>query len=113
MKLQNYQLKDLKIKDKFLEIKKKNPYAFSKTLKLSWSNWGFGVEPLEISVKRLSKYGIKFIELHGNLYGQDFGYKPEEVKKILSNYDIETAGICGMFSTDNDLSSNRPIISSW
>jgi len=79
-------------------------------LKFSWSNWGFGVENLEETAARLNKFGIKYIELHGNLYGQDLGYKPNETKKILSNYGIEVAGICGMFSADNDLSANRPII---
>jgi D-psicose/D-tagatose/L-ribulose 3-epimerase len=110
MKLQNYELKNQKIKEQFLQLKKKNPGIFKKRLKFSWSNWGFGVENLETAAKRLNKFGIKFIELHGNLYGQDLGYKPEKVKKILGNYDIEAAGICGMFSVDNDMSSNRPIV---
>lgn len=110
MKLQNYQLIDQEIKNKFIELKKKNSQAFKNRLKFSWSNWGFGVESLEDSAKRLNKYGIKHIELHGNRYGQDLGYKASEVKKILSDYNIEAAGICGMFSRDNDMSSNRPII---
>lgn len=110
MKAQSYELKNQEIKEQFLKLKKQNPESFKKRLKFSWSNWGFGVEELETTAKRLNRFGIKFIELHGNLYGQDLGYKSEEVKKILSNYDIETAGICGMFSADNDLSSDRPII---
>ena len=110
MKLQNYQLKDLEIKNKFIELKKKDPQAFKNRIKFSWSNWGFGLESLEDTAKRLNKYGIKYIELHGNRYGNDLGYRLDEVKKILSDYNIEVAGICGMFSQDNDLSSNRPII---
>jgi len=110
MKPQNFELKNQKIKEQFLELKKKNLDNFRKRLKFSWSNWGFGVESLEVTAKRLNKFGIRCIELHGNLYGQDLGYKAEEVKKILSHYDIKVAGICGMFSADNDLSANRPII---
>jgi len=110
MKLQNYQLKDKKIKDKFTELKSKDPNSLKKRIKLSWSNWGFGMEPLEDTAERLNKYGIRYIELHGNRYGKDLGYKSCEVKKILSNYSIEVAGICGMFSADNDLSSNRPLV---
>lgn len=110
MKPQNFELKNQKIKDKFLELKKKNPTMLKQGLKLSWSNWGFGVEDLEVTARRFNKFGVRNIELHGNLYGKDLGYKPEEVKKILSHYDIEVSGICGIFSSDNDLSSNKPII---
>ena len=110
MKLQNYEVKNQRIKEQFLQLKEQNPENFKKRLKFSWSNWGFGVESLEVTAKRLSRFGIKFIELHGNLYGRDLGYKPEEVIKILSSCNIKVAGICGMFSSDNDLSSNRPAI---
>jgi sugar phosphate isomerase/epimerase len=110
LKLQNYELINQKIKERFLEIKKNEPERFSKRLKLSWSNWGFGMESLEDSVKRLSKFGVNFIELHGNLYGKDLGYKPKEVNKILSSYGVKVSGICGMYSADNDFSSNKPSI---
>lgn len=110
MRPQNYELKDIEIKNKFIELKKKNPELFKKRLKFSWSNWGFGVESLEDTAKRLNKYGIKYIELHGNRYGVDLGYKTEEAKKILYDYGIEVAGICGMFSANNDLSSNTPAV---
>jgi len=110
MKLQNYELKNANIKEKFLEVKKKNPESLRNRIKFSWSNWGFGVESLDESAKRLNKYGIKYIELHGNRYGKDLGYKTSDIKKILKDYDIEVSGICGMFSRDNDLSANRPII---
>ena len=110
MKLQNYEVKNVEIKEKFIELKKKNPQLFKKRLKFSWSNWGFGLENLEDSVKRLNKFGIKYIELHGNLYGKDLGYKAKEVNKILSAYGVEVSGICGMYSADNDFSSNKPLI---
>jgi sugar phosphate isomerase/epimerase len=76
---------------------------------LSWSNWGFGLESLEHSAARLRRHGIEWIELHGNHYGPDLGYRPDETLKVLSDNGIRVAGICGMFSADNDLSSNRPV----
>lgn len=109
MKKQNFETKTEKIRAAFLELKKKQPEKLRSRLNLSWSNWGFGIEPLSDSAARLEKSGIKFIELHGNHYGPDLGYKPAETKKILADHGITTAGICGMFSADNDLSSNRGI----
>lgn len=107
MKKQNYELKSEKIKTAFFDFKKNHPEKFKTKLNLSWSNWGFGIEPLVDSAKRLQKSGIRFIELHGNHYGPDLGYNVSDTKKILEDHGIQTAGICGMFSPDNDLSSNR------
>lgn len=90
-------------------MKKHHPQRLKKRLNLSWSNWGFGIEPLADSARRLAKYNVDFIELHGNHYGSDLGYKPRETQKILKDHNIKVAGICGMFSPDNDLSSNRAI----
>jgi sugar phosphate isomerase/epimerase len=109
MKKQNFELKNEKIRNAFLELKRNSPERFKNRLKLSWSNWGFGIETLEETAQRLQKAGIKYIELHGNHYGADLGYKAGETLKLLGNYGIEAAGICGMFSDDNDLSSNRAI----
>jgi len=107
--MQNFEKKNEKIKNAFEELKEKSPDKLKDKLNLSWSNWGFGLEKLEVSVKRLAKAGVEFIELHGNHYGPDLGYKAKEVKKILADHNVKAAGVCGMFSTDNDLSSNRGI----
>lgn len=109
MKKQNSEIKADKIRSSFVELKKKHPAKFKTRLRLSWSNWGFGIEPLADSAARLQKSGIRFIELHGNHYGADLGYKVSETKKILADHGIRTAGICGMFSVNNDLSSNSAI----
>ncbi len=109
MKKQIYELKNEKIRSAFLELKKNHPAKFEKRLNLSWSNWGFGIEPLADSAARLQRAGIRFIELHGNHYGPDLGYKVDETLKILGDHGIKVAGVCGMFSPDNDLSSNRAI----
>ena len=109
MKLQAYQQKSEKIRQSFLELKKKHPERLSRKLSLSWSNWGFGIEPLSTSAARLARAGIRFIELHGNHYGPALGYRAKETLKILGDNGITVGGICGMFSADNDLSSNRAI----
>jgi len=109
MQKQNYELKNEKIREAFQELKKKHAARLSRRLNLSWSNWGFGLEPLAQSVRRLQANGIAFIELHGNHYGPDLGYKVKETRSILADHGMRAAGICGMFAADNDLSSNRGI----
>lgn len=108
MKKQNYQLKDEQIREAFLKLKKDNPGNFQERLKLSWSNWGFGLESLEESIIRLKEAGIHYIELHGNHYGEDIGYDAQETLALLNKYDMKVSGVCGMFSAENDLSSNLP-----
>jgi len=104
--MQNYELKNKKIKDAFIKMKTEKP--FEGKLKLSWSNWGFGIEPLDVSCERLAKAGIEYIELHGNHYGADLGYELNATRKILDSHGIKVAGICGMFSASSELSSNVP-----
>lgn len=105
---QNYKMKDLKIREAFFKLKREQPERFKQKLNLSWSNWGFGLETLEASVKRLKESGINFIELHGNHYGDDLGYQVEETIEVLTKYGMKVSGVCGMFSVENDLSSNIP-----
>jgi len=107
--MQNYEIKNQKIREAFLKLKEENPGKLKDRLNLSWSNWGFGMESLEESAKRLEKADIRYIELHGNHYGQDLGYKVGETLKILAAHNIKIGGVCGMFSADNDLSSNRAV----
>lgn len=109
MSKQNFEIKNDRIRQAFEELKKNHPEKLQRRLNLSWSNWGFGIEKLEDSAARLEKAGIKFIELHGNHYGPDLGYKVEETLKTLGNHGIKVAGLCGMYSEDNDFSSNRAI----
>ena len=107
MKKQNFEIKNDKIKEAFLKLKKENPERLKKRLNFSWSNWGFGIEPFEQSAARLAKYGISYIELHGNHYGDDLGYKPKEILPVLGHYGIKVGGICGMFSEANEFASNK------
>lgn len=107
--MQNFEIKNEKIKLAFNKLKKNHPENFERKLNLSWSNWGFGIETLADSAARLQKAGIQYIELHGNHYGADLGYKVNDTLKTLKDYGIQVGGVCGMFSVDNDLSSNRPM----
>lgn len=109
MKAQNFEIKNAKIRERFEQLKREHPKRLKRRLNLSWSNWGFGMEALHVSAKRLAKAGIEYIELHGNHYGADLGYKVKDTLKILKDCNIKVAGICGMFSAENDLSSNSGI----
>ncbi len=106
---QNFHVKDKEVIKKFIDYRRKNPKPASR-LKLSWSNWGFGIESLEVSAARLAKNNINYIELHGNRYGPDLGYKSNEVQKILHDYGIRVAGVCGMVPPESELSGNKPHI---
>ncbi|RPF26240.1 sugar phosphate isomerase/epimerase family protein [Georgenia muralis] len=97
------------IRHDFLEAKQSDPSRFTTPLNLSWSNWGFGIEELDVSCARLETAGLRFIELHGNHYGPDLGYRVDETMEILQRHGLAVSGVCGMFSDDNDLSSNRPV----
>jgi sugar phosphate isomerase/epimerase len=105
---QHFEEKNARIEAKFRELKR-SPEKLKTRLNLSWSNWGFGRESLAVSAARLEKAKVPFIELHGNHYGPDLGYKVDATLKILADHNLRVSGVCGMFSADNDLSSNRAI----
>jgi D-psicose/D-tagatose/L-ribulose 3-epimerase len=107
---QNFEIINAKIDTLFVLERSKPDFLHSAHLKFSWSNWGFGIEGLRATAERLMKYGISFIELHGNRYGKDLGYEASEVRKIFSDYGITVAGICGMFSQECDLSAPSGIV---
>lgn len=109
MKPQNFQIADREVVTKFIEFRKSHPKVERK-LNLSWSNWGFGVEPFERSMARLARNNIHFVELHGNRYGPDLGYKTRETRKILDDHGVKVSGVCGMVSPECELSSNKPHI---
>jgi len=102
---QNFEVVNQEIDDQFRAYKESNPEKMGTKLKLSWSNWGFGVEALKTSLNRLARNNVEYIELHGNHYGPDLGYSLKETKKLLGDSGIKVSGVCGMFSKDNDLSS--------
>lgn len=107
MDKQRFEESNSRIERDFRKLKRSSPALLEARLNLSWSNWGFGIEPLASSAARLQRAGVGFIELHGNHYGPDLGYRVDETMKILSDHGIRVSGVCGMFSAENDLSSNR------
>lgn len=107
MRQQHFEESNDRIRDCFNELKKSSPEKLKTRLNLSWSNWGFGREALAESAERLEKNRVSYIELHGNHYGPDLGYKVEDTLKTLSDHGLSVSGVCGMFSADNDLASNR------
>ncbi|MFP7696523.1 sugar phosphate isomerase/epimerase family protein [Trueperella sp. LYQ143] len=109
MKPQNVDMWRQQIQERFIAHKERNPQDFERKIDLSWSNWGFGLEDLRVSAQRLADNGLEFIELHGNHYGPTIGYDVEATRAILTEAGLRVSGVCGMFSDDNDLSSNRPI----
>lgn len=107
MRQQHFEESNARIRSQFAELKQSSPEKLKSRLKLSWSNWGFGRESLADSAARLQDSDVPYIELHGNHYGSDLGYKVDETLKILSDHGLLVSGVCGMFSADNDLASNR------
>ncbi|MFC1582236.1 sugar phosphate isomerase/epimerase family protein [Planctomycetota bacterium] len=75
---------------------------------LAWSIPAFGAEPLTRGLERLAKNGVGLAELPGNRFGPDVGYDIPEIKKELSDFGIQTAGIWGMFSFENSIASRNP-----
>jgi sugar phosphate isomerase/epimerase len=110
MELQNFQKKNEEIRHAFLKLKAGSPQRLRRRLDLSWSNWGFGMEDLADSARRLQQAGVRFIELHGNRYGADLGYRAGPTRKVLADCGIAVAGVCGMFSPDNELASNHGVV---
>jgi sugar phosphate isomerase/epimerase len=107
MKKQAFQERDDEIIERFIEVRGGRPPGGA-GLNFSWSNWGFGIEPFERSVERLARHGVPSIELHGNRYGPDLGYRASHVGRVLEENGIRVSGICGMVSADSELASNRP-----
>ena len=108
--MQYFEKKNTEIREAFLALKKDDPGRFETRLNLSWSNWDFGLESLETSVKRLADNDFKFIELQGNHYGPDIGYDSAETNMLLADHGMACSGICGMFSPDNEMASNRGVV---
>jgi D-psicose/D-tagatose/L-ribulose 3-epimerase len=110
MRRQHFEESNDRIQSMFRNLRKTAPEKLKTRLNLSWSNWGFGRESLADSAARLAQSSVPFIELHGNHYGPDLGYKVSETLRILSDHGLRVSGVCGMFSADNDLACNRATI---
>lgn len=72
----------------------------------SATQWIFGNEEIETSLKRLKKYGYDGVELAGEPYTLDL----KRIQELLSEYELICTSICGIYTPERDLSSSDPAI---
>jgi sugar phosphate isomerase/epimerase len=105
MSQQNWERKSAAIRAAYLEAARSAPARFERRIDLSWSVWMFGLEPLGASLERLARHGLGFVELKGDRWTADSGLPTRTLRAALEGAGIQVSGACGMFSTENDLSS--------
>jgi sugar phosphate isomerase/epimerase len=110
VKLQNPDLWRKQVDDQFAELKTHHPERLRQRLNISWSNWGFGLEPLTVSAERLAKAGLEYIELHGNHYGPDLGYRVPQTKQMLAANGLRVSGVCGMYSLESEFAAASHVV---
>lgn len=93
------------VDERFARLRAEHPERLERRLALSWSNWGFGQEGLRTTAERLAAAGVEWIELHGNHYGPDLGYRVDETSQILADHGLRVSGVCGMYSTESEFAS--------
>jgi D-psicose/D-tagatose/L-ribulose 3-epimerase len=69
----------------------------------SATQWIYGNESLEDSLKRLKKYGYQGVELAG----EPDSLNIDSTKNLLSKYNLECSSICGIYTPERDLSSSN------
>jgi D-psicose/D-tagatose/L-ribulose 3-epimerase len=74
--------------------------------KYSATQWIFGNEDLEISLKRLKKYGYDAAEIIGEPYTVDI----DHTKKLLDQNGLYCSSICGIYTKERDLGNPDPSI---
>ena len=103
--LQNWELRSEAIKAAYLEARAADPSRFERRIDLSWSVWMFGTEAIEASLERLSRNALGFVELKADRWTADSGIPTPELRSALRGAGMRVSGACGMFSSENDLSS--------
>lgn len=107
MRPQPFRLHDQRVVKAFVEARRTHAVDEPR-LKFAWSNWGFGAEALPDTAARLQKHGVEYIELHGNLYSPDMGYRPDETLKTLGDHGISVSGVCGMVTPQQEFAHLHP-----
>ncbi len=107
---QNFEAKRARLAAAFRKKLQARPELRKKEIKLSWSSWVFGTEPLADAARRLAANGIRFIELPGDRYGADLGCRAKDVLPTLERHQLAVSGLCGMFDPEIDLSSRSGIV---
>ena len=80
-------------------------------MKYSISNWIYGDEALEVTFRRLKKFGYDGIELEG----EPDKYSSSRVKGLCKDYNLVVSGIAGIYpwpTEERDLSNPNPQIRS-
>ena len=103
--LQNWEAKSRAMREAYLRAKGSDPARFQRKIDLSWSIWMFGREAIGASLDRLARHGLSFVELKGDGWTADSGLPMAELRAALGIAGIRVSGTCGMFSQENDLSS--------
>jgi D-psicose/D-tagatose/L-ribulose 3-epimerase len=67
----------------------------------SATQWIFGNESLETSLKRLQKYGYDGVELAAEPYTTDIA----ATRKLLDQYGLIVTSLCGIYTRERDLAS--------
>jgi sugar phosphate isomerase/epimerase len=75
-------------------------------MKFSVTQWIFGNEELETSLKRLKKFGYDGVELAGEPKTMDMN----GIQSLLTKYELECTSICGIYTAERDLASSNPAI---
>lgn len=69
--------------------------------KYSVNNVIYGQEPLEKSIKRIAASGYDGVEI----VGEPYSLKVNVVRGLLKEYGLEASSICGIYTSNRDLSS--------
>lgn len=72
----------------------------------SATQWIYGNEPLEVSLQRLKRYGYDGVELAG----EPQQLNVDVVRSLLQKYELSCTSICGIYTSERDLSSSTAVI---
>ena len=75
-------------------------FGREKTMHLSTHNW-MRAEPLEVTLKRIKKFGYESIEISG----EPEQYKPAETRKLLKEYGISCWGAVTLMLGERNLAA--------
>ncbi len=95
MKPQKFEEKNERIRLAFEQLKKDHPEKLKRQIDVSFCTLMFGLEDVVDSIKRLSRYGYKYIEILGNYGGETSGNHTQvkEIKKALDAYGMKCSGV--------------------
>ena len=95
--LQRFEQRNLVIRQRFEALRREHPERIERRIDLSYCTLMFGPERVVNSIKRLAKYGYKYIEILGNCAGDTCGNHTQlrEIRQAMADYGMECSGVCG------------------